>query len=76
MSGRATHTDEHKSLNEPVAGTTHQTNNSAEANVTTLAILPSSYRVALRNGRVSGGRACALSARTSARNSQTLATKS
>lgn len=76
MSDRIRHVDEHKSLNELIATTVHHPDDSMETNGNTLAILASSYRVVLKNGRVSGGRACALSARAAARGIQTCVSKS
>jgi hypothetical protein len=75
MSDRIRHADEQKSLNELIATTALHADNAAETNGNTLAILSSSYRVVLKSGRLSGGRACALSARAAARGIQACVSK-
>lgn len=67
MSNRSERAHKHISLSELIETTTHQTESPAETKGQTLAILASTHRVVLSNGRVSGGRACALSARAARR---------
>jgi hypothetical protein len=67
MSNRSEHADEHMSLGELIETTTHPTKGPTDTKGQTLAILASTHRVVLSNGRVSGGRACALSARAARR---------
>jgi hypothetical protein len=62
MSDRIRQADEHKGLNELIA-TTGQSDDLHTAPSNALEILPSSYRIVTKSGRLSGGRACALSAR-------------
>jgi hypothetical protein len=67
MSNRSEHADKHMSLGELIEATTHQVDGSQDAKGQTLAVLTSTHRVVLKNGRVSGGRACALSVRAARR---------
>jgi hypothetical protein len=67
MSNRIERADEHISLGELIETTTHQAEAPAETKGNTLVILASNHRVVLKNGRISGGRACALSARAARR---------
>jgi hypothetical protein len=67
MSNRTERVDEHMNLSELIEATTHPTEAPADKKGQTLAILASTHRVVLSNGRVSGGRACALSARAARR---------
>jgi hypothetical protein len=71
MSDRIRHADQHQSLSELIADTTKRDDNVTDAGGSTLAILALSNRVVLKSGRVSGARACALSARAAARGIQT-----
>jgi hypothetical protein len=67
MSNRRERTDEPISLSELIEAATHPTEGPADTKGQTLAILASTHRVVLSNGRLSGGRACALSARAARR---------
>jgi hypothetical protein len=68
MSDRIPHADKHESLPALSAATTHHADYPGTIGGHTMAILASSYRVVTKSGRLSGGRACALSARAAARN--------
>jgi hypothetical protein len=61
-------------LSDLIASTAHHSE-SPETGGNTMAILTTSYRVVLKNGRLSGGRACALSARAASCGIQTCALK-
>ncbi len=76
MSDRTRRADELKSFGELIAAAARSADNTAEANGNTLAVLASNHRVVLKDGRISGGRACALSVRVAARGIQTCISKS
>jgi hypothetical protein len=67
MSDRIRHTDEPRNLSELIATTAPQVDDLITTGGNTLAILASSNRIVMKNGRLSGGRACALSARAASR---------
>jgi hypothetical protein len=70
MSDRTRHADEPQNLNELITTAASQADGPITTRGNTLAILASSNRVVLKNGRLSGGRACALSARAASRGIQ------
>jgi hypothetical protein len=71
MSDRIRHTNAAITLNEPDARAAHTTDHKAIDHNTiggnATAILVGSQRLVLKNGRLAGGRACALSARAATR---------
>jgi len=67
MSDRTRNAGEPRSFNELIAPTAPQADDPITTRGNTLAILASSNRVVMKNGRVSGGRACALSVRAASR---------
>ena len=67
MSDRIRYADDQKNVAELIAAAGPQVADKATTGGYTLAILASSHRIVMKNGRVSGGRACALSARTASR---------
>jgi hypothetical protein len=67
MSDRIRQADEPRNLNELIATAAPQAHDTVTTGGNTLAILASSNRVVMKNGRLSGGRACALSARAASR---------
>jgi hypothetical protein len=69
------HSDTPTTLNELSASVTHKAESPADGG-NVLAILASSNRLILKNGRLSGGRACALSARAASRGIQTIIPRS
>jgi hypothetical protein len=74
MTDRIRHTTGPTLLSDLIAATAHRSE-SPETGGSTMAILAPSYRVVLKNGRLSGGRACALSARAASCGIQTCALK-
>jgi hypothetical protein len=74
MTVRIHHTNTPTSLSELITSTAQHAENPATGG-SAMAILTSSYRVVLKNGRLSGGRACALSARAASRGIQTVVTR-
>jgi hypothetical protein len=66
MSDRLRHADKSERLHEAVATTAPRADD-AVAGSHAMAILAGSYRVVTKSGRLSGGRACALSARVASR---------
>jgi hypothetical protein len=68
MSDRTRHADEPRSFDDVIDTTTSQADDPAvTTRGHTLAVLASSNRIVLKSGRLSGGRACALSARVASR---------
>jgi hypothetical protein len=75
MSDRIQRTDDHKSLDELIAATAQHGGDATVTGGNARTILASSYRVVLKSGRLSGARACALSARVAARGIQACTTQ-
>jgi hypothetical protein len=67
MSDRIRQADEPRNLSELIATTAPQGHDPVTTGGNTLAILASCNRIVMKNGRLSGGRACALSARAASR---------
>jgi hypothetical protein len=66
MTDRIHHSNAPTTVKELSASMAHYAKNPADSG-NVLAILTSSNRIVLKNGRLSGGRACALSARAASR---------